>query len=343
MSTQPPFLPQKIADLAEICGNCGTIVRPDLWTRHEEPFIPIYPDGTKGEKGAWFQQTTEQECSCGSKISFNLNPKPFEHHVFFYGDDAERQVGPYDQHAYSFIGATSGPLQDIDRELAALKVKYVPDRDPKEWRIHTTEMMDPKKRILKSPYKNFEYSEVIDFFSSCADILRAREPYLWNAHIFGFLKTPSDRRIRGKALKEAKIISHIAILSNLIYMATSQSLLPIFTMDASKPVKNYPHIEGWSYDSFLGSKNFLAHAFLAHGQDIPAPSFLPPGSHPCLELADVHAFFAARDAFCRALGKAPELPLEKFGKFTYLAMIDGNRVEPAGQTGIADRYIPKIS
>jgi hypothetical protein len=111
-------------------------------------------------------------------------------------------------------------------------------------------------------------------------------------------------------------------------------------LDASKEIKNDPHIESWSYDTHNESKHFLANAFLTHGNDIMAPTIVKPGSHPCLELADVHAYFLARSLEKRLSKQDVEIPLSDFGTFSYIIMQDDNSMECERGDEIPDKYLP---
>lgn len=326
----------------KVCPACGNEVRPDLWKESKEPFVPVYPKGTKGEKGAWIQVNVIVSCSCGEKIDFDLNFKKLGSPIFFYGDDADRSINEYHLHSYSLIGGTDGPIRDISNQLYKLKEKYIPSFDPKEWRIHTTKMLNGRKRIVNEVYKNFTRENVVQFFNECADILKQNEKYTWNMHVTAVIRAGKNKKERNKFSNHAKIAAHHALLSYCIYKTTNQELRPVFTLDASKPVKQYPHIESWSYDSHLGSRNYLAYAFISHSNDIAAPTFVSPGSHPCLELADVHAYFAANSMFRKAKGQSPDITLKNFGKFCYITVNNDSRFEHLTGEDIPSSYYPTL-
>lgn len=121
MGKGPPFLPEEIANIHRKCKNCGRIVRPNFWKECDFHFTPEYPNGSKGEKGAWIRIGTLSACECGVHIGFPINHKKLEYPLFFYGDDADRQLGPFYLHSYSMVGGTSGPVNDICKELNMLK------------------------------------------------------------------------------------------------------------------------------------------------------------------------------------------------------------------------------
>lgn len=340
MSKGPPFIPPGIQSIKQTCPSCGKEVRPGFWKEFQDPFIPVYPEGTQGEKGAWVQLSVIVPCACGEKLNFDLNYKKLSHPVFFYGDDADRSIGKWHMHSYSLIGGTSGPIRDMSNELVALKSKYVPTYEPSGWRIHATKMLNGRERISNQVYKNFSKESVIDFFKDCAKILKRFAEYTWNMHITAIIISGTHKKERNKLANHVKIVAHQALISYCIYLTTHQEVRPIFTFDASKPVKKYPHIESWSYDSHLASRNYLAYAFISHSNDITAPTFVSPGSHPCLELADVHAFFAANSMFRRARGETPEINLADFGKFRYITVNSESRFEHTISDDIPSSYYP---
>lgn len=327
MGLGPPFLPEEISDINANCPKCEAIVYPNFWEKFDDPFTPIYPNGTKGESGAWIRTGSVSKCACGEIVSFPITFKKLEYPLFFYGDDADRLLGDYSLHSYSLIGGTSGPIQDISEDLIKLKRKYVPTFEPENWRIHVTEMLNSRKRVVHPVYKSFSRDSLHQFFLECAEILNTKGQMTWNQHVTAVIKTPKSKKEKKTYFNEAKHVAHNALLSFAIYSATKKNLRPVFTFDACKPIKSYPHIEGWSFDTYSNSRCYIAHAYFTHSNDIAAPIFSQPGSHPCLELADVHAYFAARSMFERYQGSEPQLPLSKFGTFRYIAVKDGGRVE----------------
>lgn len=341
VTTQPPFLPQELYSLQLPCGSCGRSVAPDLWRRHNDPFGPVYPAGTKGEKGAWVQQSVSVTCDCGKQIQFPLNPKRLDHPVSYFGDDADRDADEWFLHTYSLVGATSGPCDEIRRGVQAIKRKHCPDRDPASWKLHATKMMSGQQRAKDPVYRSLDYATVLDIFHECAGIAKEHESYTWNAAIFGFVQPlQSDPKQASRVKAHAKEVAHVALLSSCIYRTTKQSLRPLFTLDASRPIKTAEHIEGWSTTSYLGSRHYLAHEFLSHGNDIAAPRFVQPGSDPMLELADVHAYFLARHLNQRRVQSDSEIALEEFGKFHYMCVLSDHAFESFVADSIPSKFIP---
>jgi hypothetical protein len=339
----PPFLPEEFSNFGAQCPKCGTLVKPDLWKRHDEAFGPVYPKGTKGEKGAWQQAAVWATCVCGTTVDVPLTPTTLTHRVSFYGDEAERQTKQFSIECYSLIGGTSGPIGDLTKALNSAKSGLLPGTDPGSWTIHCRKLASASERLRSPKFRSLGRKRVTEFFCECAQILKSVEKVSWNLGVVGIRKRLLDKAAEGRSRKGARVHMHNALLSFAIYKTTAQELRPQFFLDATKDVKSYPHIEGWSRDSFLGSRHYLAHELLAHGNEIAPPEFLKPGSHPMLELADVHAYHFAGSLLRRVTGGAVEIPLSSFGKFLYITMIDHGRVEYISSDDVPDKYLPRDS
>jgi hypothetical protein len=314
----PPFLPEALAEIEVTCDQCGRGVRPNFWQEFEEPFTPIYPDGTSGEKGSWRQTDAIVDCSCGGKATISLDPTRLGHGVFFFGDEADRSIDPWSFHFYTLIGGTSGVINEISHAVLDIKARYVPDLNPDEWRIHATEMLNARKRITHRAYRQFDRSKLLSFFEECAGILKKRENMTWNSHIFAGVEQPDTRKGRKLVTQELRRTCHLMLLSSQIYRACAQSLRPMFTLERTKPTLKSNHREAWSWEPFLGSKNYLAYAFLTRSNEISPPKFAEPGSHACLELADLHAYFAGQALHRHYMGAEPDIELKRFGRFQYM-------------------------
>ncbi len=335
----PPFLPEEIARMSADCA-CGEKVAPALFERHVDPFEPIIPAGQDGSTGAWVQTATTVTCKCGRKIDFPLNPVTPTGNIEFFGDEADRELGSYYCQGYSLIGGTSGYIASVAQGLAEVKANWVPGVDPKNWTIHTKDLLDGRQRRQHPVYKQLSEDRVFPFLKACANVLRDNQEFAWNIYVFSTCEYSRDKRERQRGIKEVKIANHQALLSMAIYRATAQGLRPRFNLEAVKEIKAFPHIEGWSQDSYLGSRHYLAHTLISHGTFVPAPTFVNPRSHPCLELADIHAFFVGRAAFKHFHGGDLEVALPEFGRFSYHALIAADRAIPAGDTDIDRSLIP---
>lgn len=316
----------------------------NLWSYHEEPFGPIYPnESPDGSKGMWQPLSVSEKCRCGQLVEFPINSKRLEHNLFLYGDEADRPPhNGYEIICYSLISGTSGLIAQISDEVRALKSKFVPMVDPNNWRIHCTDMKNARKRFQNRYLKTKSKTEIDKFLLDCARILQDAEYYSWNSAIFGFRKTKPIKRDDKKSRRDGKQLAVHALFSANIYRATKQKLRPVFTLDATKPTSKIANKEAWASNPILGSRHYAAHEFLTHGNHIHEPSLVMPGSNPCLELADVHAYHLARELDRRSKRLPVELELSNFGKFYYMEMKTNHRVEFFIDSSIPTNKVPNL-
>lgn len=336
----PPFLPGELLSRFVSCPACGEALQPDYWKKSEEPFGPIELKPQNGQRMFAVQTSTRLTCKCGEKVEFPLEPTELVHPIYFYGDDADRHPKGYHLHSYTLIGGTSGPIRDMREELEELKRKYVPDSDPKSWKIHVKDMMNSKKRVTNAIYKQFDRESLRAFFEECAQIFSSRDHLTSHLHVTATAKAGATRKERSRIEKAVKATAHCALLSECIFNATKQGLRPEFILDAGKEIKHFPHIESWSFDTHQEAQYYLAYEMLSHGNAIDPPKLVTPGSHPCLELADIHAYFAANWMYKLSIGEEPEMDINKFGLVRYLMVQDGNRYKVNKATSIPRDYFP---
>lgn len=136
---------------------------------------------------------------------------------------------------------------------------------------------------------------------------------------------------------------HMAILSASIFRTTKQSLRPNFLLDAQKAIVKLSHIEGWSRNTFLGSRHYLAIELLAHGNEIQPPQFAQHGSKPGLELADILSYFLARNLLHMKQGRNTEIPMSAFGEACYMVMKTADDVDYFVGDSIPEKYIPSLN
>ena len=340
---QPPFLPPEISDQKKRCEQCEQINRPNLWKHHDEPFGPVYPAGSTGEDGMWQREYVNVQCRCGATIEFSIDPKKLGPEVTFYGDEAERIEKDWIVETYSLVAGTTGTISAITEKLYEAKKALIPDTDPTSWSVHTKNMFPPHERARHPMFSHIASDRIQMFFEECAAALRTYDKENWNTAIFGFRRPATSKKQRRRDKKDALSVMHLAILSASIYRATKQGLRPKFVLDAQKSVTTLPHVEGWSRDTFLGSRHYLASEFLTHGNEIQPPEFARPGSLPGLEMADILSYFLARNLLHMKQGRSTEIPISAFGSMYFMVMIDAGNVDYFVDNTIPTKYIPKTA
>lgn len=336
-----PLLPQEIARINKVC-DCGNIVTPELWKDLGSPQGPIESAHVPLTEGAWIKIAVEKFCSCGRKITFDLPDKKLSKTgVFYFGDEADREFDGYFLHSYSMLGASGGPRKSMEKRLIELKRDYVPHLLPENWQIHATKLLNGKERPYHFAYKKLSKNEARSLLIDAAGIIKDHEKWTWNCHISTINKLPKPKKESQRLRKRMKAHAHVSLLGYSMFNTTKQGERPVYTFDAVKKVKSYPHIENWAFESFENSKNYLAHIFLTHNNLIAMPTFVKPASKPCLELADIHAYAAANTIYRRYFGKEPEIPIKEFGKFSYLSIKSSSYMAYHIGNNIPDDFSPK--
>jgi hypothetical protein len=102
-------------------------------------------------------------------------------------------------------------------------------------------------------------------------------------------------------------------------LVTTQGARPYFTFDAQQAKPDF--VEAWAQRVELGARYSLLFGFIAKGFHIESPKFVQPGSHACLEIADVVSYVVARYIRSRLLGVTPDLDPAHFGEVNYSAFL----------------------
>lgn len=324
ITIQPPFISPAMAALRVQCG-CGEVLRPDFWRLHDEPFTPI--ESECDPNGRWRQVSVGLPCVCGRTHQIPVPAKDLTVQAHFYGDEAYRDVGASKLAVYSILGGSSGPVTDASNALQDAKRRILPDRDPSEWTVHATKMASGQQRLKSNWYRNMRRDQVERFFDDCQQVIYALGEWGWNiSAVSGYLLARHSKGDQKRVWRSIETGLYLGLLGYAIHLTTGSGLRPIFTFDAQTVAGAEARKEGWAERAFLGSQRYLGHLFISHSNLVPPPISVSPGSHPILELADVHAFFLARAMERRLRGMEPDRPITAFGKFTYLGF-RGDRLE----------------
>lgn len=335
----PPFLPPDIANAKVTCTVCGKQNAPDLWKRYDEPFVPIYPNGTHGEKGAWIQQAANVACDCGGGGLLSLKPVKPTGAFYLFGDEAYREFDGYHIVTFSLIGGPPSVVKKMADNIYGMKREFLPGIEPARWKIHATKLLNSRDRLKKPAFLNLTKEEVDASIEKCSTAIAQLAKYGCNSNVLAVYRLGNHpKKDHTKIREEIKLSSWTALISYMIYETTGRGGQPFFTFDAQAPVRKYPHVETWANDSFVGSKHYLAHALLTHSTDVPTPTFAEPGSHPFQELADIHAYSVGRMVERRVRRLATDTDLKKFGEFFYLSF-KGDRVDHARSTDIPESFL----
>lgn len=320
---QPPFVTEAMAALKVECSSCGATSRPDFWKRHDEPFEPI-PSGD----GTWHQVSVGVQCQCGETNFIPVPTTELTNRCFLYADKAYRQLEGNFVAVYSFLGGTSGYVDDAEAALSRLKESVFPNLDPARWVVHATKMMSGQQRLQHAHYQTMTIAKVSEFFDGCAAIIKNLGEGEANTCIVAAYPLgrhrPQERARVQNSIERGMVLG---LMGHVIYNTTGSKLLPVMTFDAQTQKAIDNRYAGRARDAYFGSRNYLGHLFVTHSNDVPAPTTARPGSHALLELADVHAYFVARSVERQMRKLEVERPLEGFGLFSYLGMKSDQRIE----------------
>jgi hypothetical protein len=99
---------------------------------------------------------------------------------------------------------------------------------------------------------------------------------------------------------------------------------PVINFDSQKPSKANTTIHQWARDAFQNGQGNLLYSFLSHSSFVPEPVFVPPASHPLLEVADFVSFAVPRHHHRLFHGTDPEIDLKILGDVMYMTFsLDG--------------------
>lgn len=316
---EAPFITEEMQSISVVCTECGSHSKPDFWTKHNDPFERIASTHPNG--GFWRQVGVGVRCSCGATNHVPVKAIDLQHPLYMFGDEAFRgdEGSRHFVGVYSLLGATSGPIKEIEDGLLTLKSEVLSDRDPRSWSIHATKMASGQQRLKHRAYRNLRREDVDLLFSRCAELISQLGEWGWNRCIMTVYQIGNHPKKERSAVRRSLNRGlYLGLIGDAIYRATAQRLHPLFTFDAQSPSAPATGSEGWADAAYFGSRHYLGHLFITHGNDVRPPRFVAPASEPLLELADVHAFHAARSIWQRAQGITPERGLQQFGSFSYI-------------------------
>ena len=324
------FMPDEVANAQMYCTRCQENAPVPLKKIFPEPYTAIFPRDYHPvtNKGFWQLQKLEVDCpKCSGKIMLDLPTKPWKKSVTLYGDEAIRQDIQHPFFCISLVGGSSRFAVNACDALRGLKQKLEPTRPPESWRFHMSDLHSGQNRKEHPIFAQWNREKITDAIDSLFKLIEDA-----NTELFVFALVYLAGNL---PMLEVKRKAYMAILCDTIYHFTGLEVSPTYILDAEKKVHgDATAIQDWARRAFLGSERQLLYTYLCHGVPVPEPTFVPPGSHPCLELADFVSFVVARELFCYQRRRSSEYPTERLGKVTY------SWVSPAGYTSSRTQGLP---
>lgn len=310
------WLPPRLAIVTVACRKCGATLRPPWTHRLSRALIPMKPnDSSEEDPGRWVPAGYPVACDgCGTKTLIEVPHKSAVTRCYLYGDESERSCDNPRRHVfmYSLVGACAPVLPSVADAVREAKRCLLPSAIPDSWRLHMKELTCGQKRKKDPRFASLSRRDVDAIIARLLDIVSGDEA-IWVYNI----------AVRGFAPGRAKYEAYLALLALVIDELTNQSAHPVLCFDSDRASRADSIVHGWARDLFRNSQYCLLYAFLTKGIEVPEPEFVQPGSHPCLELADLVGYVAARYYHHRWRGSTVEWEPKRLGKVMY-AGVDGN-------------------
>ncbi len=308
------FAPSEVVAARTTCSICKSAFRVPLERSFQHSLAPVMPKDfdAKSNNNFWQLQAVEVDCpSCSRKTMLRLPTAQERGKVLFYGDDAYRTSTAGNVFCFSLVGGSPSIVNQLGQELHSLKQTYEPDLIPKSWHLHMKVLHSGDNRQKNKVFQSWNRSKIQSFIAELFDLHSryADEVFIFNASFSG---RPTD------SIDDLKKDCYLALVADLIYGFSKLGFTPLLHFDSEKELTGLgPIIHGWAKDAFQKSQRELIYSFISHGLPIPEPLFLPPASHPCLELADFVSFVVARGHHCKLRGIPFDYPSEQLGKVFY--------------------------
>lgn len=312
-------VPTELVGKTAVCEKCGKTSAIDWVGPLPFPKEPVPASGG----GYWVPTSVPLFCACGHQTNLAVPPSKGAGRARQYGDEASRNIkldGGEELHfrCLSMVSLAQADLHEWEVRLNALKRDISPERDPATWRLHYLDIANARSG---SSFNFVDGRAKADFALRVADLLRNGR---CGIHIVcGAIKVRSDAGKKRKAsIKHLNQEIFALSLLDTLRNARSQGIVPMWTFDNIKDATVGSPIEGWANEVFLGLQHMPLFTWLSESARIDPPTFVKPGSHVGLELADFISYWAAREFQCAFKGEVCEMSTAAWGASTYAGVND---------------------
>ncbi|WP_322083903.1 hypothetical protein [Burkholderia sp. BCC1972] len=197
---------------------------------------------------------------------------------------------------------------------------------------HFTEIWESRPEsgtfLLKNKIAKIEHARKL------AKIIRDARPELTTFNISGCIIVPCDPKERKKLLKYQKdnAFSESILTTLREFRNREKSVNWIF--DNIQDTTSGNKTEGWASECFLGLQYTRLFCWISAGATVIEPSFVRPGSHFLLEVADFISYCVARDFERAIIGQPPEFPSSLLGQGFYQGTLGNGDVEHMWNVGL---------
>ncbi len=322
----PGLIPQELINKYFNCPECDSEVEVPWLEKMEFPKQPIQPNSGDGH---WVPVSIPLTCnSCTHTFNARVTILENESKWFLYGDEAGRYIAkphkkysstPLNFFCITLVGIHKSKKNDLIKRLKKIKQKVVPDSAPDTWEHHFTKIWSSSPNSSEYALRNKE--EKINHAKEFAEIIKKSRPELVSFNISGCLHSPKAKKDRAAHINYQKQeIFAQSILTTLKQMRTYNKSVE-WVFDNIKDTTDGKRTEGWAEEVFLGLQYTPLFTWLSAGATVQKPSFVKPGSHYLLEIADFISYCIAREFERSILGKKVEFPSSLLGKGFYQGTI----------------------
>jgi hypothetical protein len=337
----PGLVPHELVGMKGACPKCKT------WTEIpwlEKMGFPKQPINSDHGHWHWVPVGIPLTCSsetCRHDFHINVPILPNENRWALYGDEAARYIGlrHEDQssgnlnfYCLTLVGLHKRRHDRVRKQICNLKKEIRPTEDPDSWTHHFTEIWESKPEsgvfhLHNKPAK-------IEHAKKLAQIIRNARPDLTTFNISNCIILPSDPKVRKKLLKHQKhsVFSESILTTLGVFRNQGKSVQWVF--DNIQDTTFRDKTEGWASECFLGLQYTRLFCWMSGGATVIEPSFVRPGSHFLLEVADFISYCVAREFERAILGQHSEFPSSLLGQGFFQGTLGDGDVESVWNVGL---------
>lgn len=323
------------------CPICKTETEIPWLEKMEYPKQPLKSDHGHHH---WVPVDFPLACSseeCKNVFFIKVPILPNKNRWALYGDEAARYISlpptEYSAEPLNFYCLTLVALHKrlhdrVRKQISNLKKDIRPSEDPDSWGHHFTEIWETKPESdtfrLKTKLAKIEHAKKL------AKIVRDARPELATFNFSGCVRVPSDPRERKKLLKEQKEGAFSEAIMATLSEFRNQEKSVNWIFDNIQDTTHGSKVEGWASERFLGLQYTRLFCWMSAGATVLEPSFVRPGSHFLLEMADFISYCVARDFQQAIIGQRSEFPSSLLGQGFYQGTLGDGNVESMRNAGL---------
>ncbi|MGN8084593.1 hypothetical protein ACTJK6_00955 [Ralstonia sp. 22086] len=306
--------------------------------------FPKHPVKSDHGPGHWVPVGIPLTCSseaCKHEFFVDVPILPNQSRWALYGDEAARYISsppveyssdPLHFYCITLVALHQRRHERVRKQIFNLKKAIRPTEDPDSWVHHFTEIWEskPGSGVFRLQNKLAKIEHAKKF----AKIIREARPELATFNISGCILVPGDQKERKKLLKHQKqsAFSESILTTLREFRRQEKSINWIF--DNIQDTTLGGKAEGWASECFLGLQYTRLFCWLSAGATVLEPSFVRPGSHFLLEVADFISYCVARDFERAIIGQRPDFPTTLLGRGFYQGTLGNGDVENLWEVGL---------